>query len=630
MPNVYMNSYVVHELEFLKELNPSQRTAVELTEGPVLVIAGPGSGKTRVLTYKVAYLIATKKASPMQIVALTFTNKAANEMKRRIVELIGVAGEAVFAGTFHAFAARVLRMFGDKVGIERNFTIYDEKDSQALIKDIIEELGYQHERVLTPSYVYERIERLKERFVTPEDTPIYEYPDREVRNIYREYNVRLQHNNALDFADLLFYAWRVLRESEVARERFSKKYILVDEYQDTNRAQYEILKVLAQKYRNITVVGDEDQSIYRWRGADIHNILDFEKDFPDAKVIRLEENYRSTKRILRVATHLISFNILRKGKQLYTTNPEGDRVKIIEAYDERDEARKVVDIVENAGRNLGDFAILYRTHFQSRTFEEELQRRGIPYVVVGGLRFYERKEVKDALAYLKVLVNPRDTVSLIRVIENPPKGIGKVTLKKLQQYAERHGNSLYGVLREVEAIPDIPARIKGHIITLYQNIERWRHLDVKPAELLDKILGESGYWEWIGDDEERIENLRELIASLREYEELEDYLRTVALFTDIDEWRSDRQKLNLMTLHSVKGLEFPIVILTGLEEGLFPHYKSLNEPEELEEERRLFYVGITRAKERVYITYAMSRRRRVCMRSRFLNELPSEEIDFEW
>ena len=630
MPNVYMNSYVVHELEFLKELNPSQRTAVELTEGPVLVIAGPGSGKTRVLTYKVAYLIATKRASPMQIVALTFTNKAANEMKRRIVELIGVAGEAVFAGTFHAFAARVLRMFGDKVGIERNFTIYDEKDSQALIKDIIEELGYQHERVLTPSYVYERIERLKERFVTPEDTPIYEYPDREVRNIYREYNVRLRHNNALDFADLLFYAWRVLRESEVARERFAKKYILVDEYQDTNRAQYEILKVLAQKYRNITVVGDEDQSIYRWRGADIHNILDFEKDFPDAKVIRLEENYRSTKRILRVATHLISFNILRKGKQLYTTNPEGDRVKIIEAYDERDEARKVVDIVENAGRNLGDFAILYRTHFQSRTFEEELQRRGIPYVVVGGLRFYERKEVKDALAYLKVLMNPRDTVSLIRVIENPPKGIGKVTLRKLQQYAERHGNSLYGVLREVEAIPDIPAHIKGHIITLYQNIERWRHLDMKPAELLDKILSESGYWEWIGDDEERIENLRELIASLREYEELEDYLRTVALFTDIDEWRSDRQKLNLMTLHSVKGLEFPIVILTGLEEGLFPHYKSLNEPEELEEERRLFYVGITRAKERVYITYAMSRRRRVCMRSRFLNELPSEEIDFEW
>jgi len=627
----------------LDELNPQQRATVLATEGPVLVLAGAGSGKTRVITYRVAHLIAqgTPAAS---ILAVTFTNKAADQMKERVAALLARTGRATshpWVSTFHSFCARLLRREAPALGLRRDFAIYDEDDQIAAVKMALREIN-EEEKSVTPRGLLEKISAAKNRGTTAEQMAAAAMDQRAgyVAEVYRRYAEILRRAGALDFDDLLLRAVDALREHADIRARWNERfhYILVDEYQDTNPIQYELVHLLSGQRRNLFVVGDEDQSIYGWRGADVGNILRFEQDFPGAKVFRLEENYRSTQFILDAALGVVQNNVRRLGKALHATRGEGSRLRYFESRDATAEAEYVTDEIFQIQRRELDShcAVLYRTNAQSRPFEEALRRIGVRYRVVGGFSFYQRAEVKDALAYLRLVLNPDDDVALLRVLNTPPRGIGKTTENALRDLAEQKGISLWAALEEMAA-GKAPLRDFHALITdLRSELGR-----ASPLELLHQILDRTGY---IGlleqrdnvEDTARAENLRELANALAEHlergEELSDFLDQASLVSDADDY-DERAPVTLMTLHSAKGLEFEHVFLAGMEEGLFPHSRSATNEEQLEEERRLCYVGMTRAKETLTLTRAVFRRTYASERmlrsqpSRFLLEIPGELIE---
>jgi DNA helicase-2/ATP-dependent DNA helicase PcrA len=632
----------------LDDLNPAQRDAVTTGDGPLLVLAGAGSGKTRVIAYRIAWLIAQRGVSPRSILAVTFTNRAAEEMAKRVAALLAPIGvPPPLIATFHSACVRILRQHGRHVGLDARFTIYDEDDRLALVKECMKE-GELAEKSFTPSMVVHRISYLKNHMVSVQDAL------RDARGpweqkaalVYSRYEKRLRETAGVDFDDLLLATVRLLRDvPEVLayyRERW--QHVLVDEYQDTNRAQYEIVRRLTSKHRNVCVVGDPDQSIYKWRGADIRNILDFEQDYPGTKVIRLEQNYRSTKRILSLAAGVIANNVRRKDKTLWTENPEGVRARVYRAWDEHEEANFVAQTmltVRGEGVAWDDMAVFYRTNAQSRVLEDAFRRARIPYVIVGGVRFYERKEIKDALAYLRLVINPADDVAFRRAIGAPARGIGATTLARLDDVAAREGKALLALA----ASP--PADVRGKarkgledFAGVIAHLARERQT-VPPPALIDSLLRASGYRKALEQErspeaQARLENLEEFIAAAEEYFRgepdgtLEGFLDSVALLSDIDELKTGESRVTLMTLHSAKGLEFPVVFLTGLEEGVFPHSRSMEDPEQLEEERRLCYVGLTRAEHRLYLTWALHRRMHgydVGQASRFLKEMPEDQLE---
>lgn len=625
----------ISEERILSGLNEAQRKAVTTTEGPVLVIAGAGSGKTRVLTHRIAYLIGVKRVFPARILAVTFTNKAANEVKERIIGLLSSEPRDLWMGTFHSICVRILRKHADKVGYSRNFVIYDRGDQESLVKQIARDFRDLAER---PSSLVNRISRMK--------TGLSQELDERILQIYERYQMELKRCDAMDFDDLLLKVLGLFESHSEVRDFYAErfKYIHVDEYQDTNRVQYKLLRHLASRHRNLFVVGDDDQSIYAFRGADIRNILEFERDFPGATVIRLEKNYRSTRKILHAASTLISHNIHRKGKTLWTDNPEGEKIPIYETWDEREEAERVADIIYSSSRPPSDFLVLYRTNAQSRALEEALRKYGIPYTIVGGIKFYERKEIKDLLAYLRIILNPRDDVSLTRIINVPPRGIGKTSLERFQELASRNGISLYEALKYNREIPGLRKATRSKLEEFLALIDEIREKseDLDAYEVLSEVINRTDYMDYISSTgqrwevESRLENIQELLGSVAEFvSENEDgslaaYLNSVSLKTEIDDWNPGGA-VTLMTVHNAKGLEFPVVIITGLEETVFPHFNSLGSHEEIEEERRLLHVAITRAKEKVYMTFTrrrFTRRERELRPSRFLNELPQEAVQW--
>jgi len=636
----------MRSLDLLADLNPAQREAVLYEGGPLLILAGAGSGKTRVLAYRVAHLIRGRGVPPDRILAVTFTNKAAGEMRDRIGQLVGERiAERVWIGTFHRVCGRLLRRWGERIGLAPRFVIYDEEDQRAALREALRRLNLD-ERRIPPGAVLAAISAAKNEGT---DLPEYErrataYFEQMVAAVWREYQRILAEHNALDFDDMLLETLRLFAACPDVladcQERFL--HILVDEYQDTNPVQFALLSALAARHRNLCVVGDVDQAIYGWRGADIRNILEFERDFPDARIIPLEQNYRSTKTILEAAEHLIRHNPHRYPKRLWTENPAGEPLTVYAAWDEHDEARFVVEEIRRlqaCGHPLRACAILYRTNAQSRQFEEALLRAGIPYQVVGALRFYERREVKDLLAYLRVLINPRDILSLRRIVNVPRRGIGEGTLARVEAAAERLGIPPLQAMRCPEVLGNLPPQIRravegfGALLGALQ--EAMSRSTV--SELIALTIERTGYraaLEGEGTEEAtaRLENLRELVTVAQEFERVsgetsvEAFLEHVALMTEVDVYDETQDRVALLTLHAAKGLEFPVVFLCGLEEGVFPHSRSLEDPRRLEEERRLAYVGITRAKERVYLTYAQQRtlfgRTTVSVPSRFLEELP--------
>lgn len=631
-------------------LNPQQAEAVINTEGPMLIMAGAGSGKTKVLTCRVANLL-QKGVRPYRILAITFTNKAAAEMRERVNNMSGPAAKDVWLFTFHAFCARFLRMEIDKLpGYGGNFAIYDTADSQNLIKQILKEMNLDDKR-FQPSGILSRISNAKNAL---QDAAAFarqagDFYEQKVADIYSRYEQKLQLNNALDFDDLLMLSIKLLQENKEVREKYQDRfdYLLVDEYQDTNHAQYLLTKFLAAKHRNICVVGDADQSIYGWRGADIQNILDFEKDYPDAKVIKLEQNYRSTQIILDAANAVIENNTGRKPKNLWTENKSGADIIYFQAVDERDEARFVIEQLQNLQRTenkkLGDMAILYRTNTQSRIFEEMLIKSGISYNMVGGLKFYERKEIKDIIAYLRVIFNPADSLSLLRIINVPKRGIGDASLAKIQAYAAANNVSLFEAVSNAAAIDGLSSRFVSKLDDLAGIIFELMNLaDEAPVEdLIDRVLRDTGYLEELENErtpqaQSRIDNLHELISVAQEFaaseeeNNLENFLAHVALVSDIDDTELGEDAITLMTLHSSKGLEFPVVFLVGMEEGLFPHARTLMDETEIEEERRLCYVGITRAKEKLFLSSTKMRtiygNTVTYPPSRFLQEIPARLV----
>lgn len=631
-------------------LNPQQAEAVINTEGPMLIMAGAGSGKTKVLTCRVANLL-QKGVRPYRILAITFTNKAAAEMRERVNNMSGPAAKDVWLFTFHAFCARFLRMEIDKLpGYGGNFAIYDTADSQNLIKQILKEMNLDDKR-FQPSGILSRISNAKNAL---QDAAAFarqagDFYEQKVADIYSRYEQKLQLNNALDFDDLLMLSIKLLQENKEVREKYQDRfdYLLVDEYQDTNHAQYLLTKFLAAKHRNICVVGDADQSIYGWRGADIQNILDFEKDYPDAKVIKLEQNYRSTQIILDAANAVIENNTGRKPKNLWTENKSGADIIYFQAVDERDEARFVIEQLQNLQRTenkkLGDMAILYRTNTQSRIFEEMLIKSGISYNMVGGLKFYERKEIKDIIAYLRVIFNPADSLSLLRIINVPKRGIGDASLAKIQAYAAANNVSLFEAVSNAAAIDGLSSRFVSKLDDLAGIIFELMNLaSESPVEdLIDRVLRDTGYLEELENErtpqaQSRIDNLHELISVAQEFaaseeeNNLENFLAHVALVSDIDDTELGEDAITLMTLHSSKGLEFPVVFLVGMEEGLFPHARTLMDETEIEEERRLCYVGITRAKEKLFLSSTKMRtiygNTVTYPPSRFLQEIPARLV----
>ena len=632
----------------LERLNPAQQETVTQTEGPILVLAGAGSGKTRVLTHRIAHLIGGKGIRPWNILAVTFTNKAAGEMRERVYKLVGSGSKEIWLGTFHSMCARILRRESGRIGYGPNFAIYDPEDQLSVITKVMKEFNIA-ERETPPKVVRAHIDGAKNEVISPEK--YYKFAggffEEKVAKIYEAYQRRLRENNAFDFGDLIMQTVVLFETHPDVLTRYQKQFrhILVDEYQDTNHAQYVLVNQLASSHRNLCVVGDDDQSIYGWRGADITNILDFEKDYPEAKIIRLEQNYRSTKTILAAAGAVIANNRDRKGKELWTENNLGDKIVLMEGYDEREEADLVVErirdeLVSNE-RSLKDFVVLYRTNVQSRALEDRLRSSGIPYTIVGGFKFYERREVKDVLAYLKVLVNPRDSVSLKRIINVPKRGIGEATVMKLESFAAERGVVLYEIFDRLNEIEDVYPRIKKILQDFWQLMEKYiKKKDQEPPDVLaHNLLEEAGYLEMLDkegtiDAEDRAENVRELLYAISEYitraqdTTLESFLAEVSLVTDIDQWDDREEAVTLMTLHCAKGLEFPVVFITGLEEGLFPISRAFDQPHELEEERRLFYVGMTRAKEKLYTSLACRRHRYSenlgSIRSRFLEEIPPE------
>lgn len=627
-------------------LNKEQALAVQTTEGPMLILAGAGSGKTKVLTCRIAHLL-NQGVRPYRILAITFTNKAAGEMRERVDKMAGTAAADVWLFTFHAFCHRVLRMDIDKLdGYERNFAIYDTSDSQSLIKQILKEMNLDEKR-FQPSGIISRISNAKNQLLSPVDyaKAANDFYDQKVAQIYECYAAKLMQNNAVDFDDLLLLTLKLLQENEEVREKYQNKfdYLMVDEYQDTNHAQYLLTKILAAKHRNICVVGDADQSIYGWRGADIQNILDFEKDYPDAKLIKLEQNYRSTQVILDAANAVIENNTGRKPKNLWTDNGNGREITYFQAMDERDEARFVVEqmqkLQQEQNQKLGDMAILYRTNTQSRVFEEMLIKSGISYNMVGGTKFYERKEIKDIIAYLRVIFNPNDSLSLLRIINVPKRGIGDATLGRLQAYAAENDMSLFEVVSNSASVPGVNTRFSSKLDELasiiFEMMSQAEEVPVK--QLIEDLMNKTGYIEELRlsknvQDQSRIDNLMELLSVAEDFakngeeDTLENFLGNVALVSDIDDAELGEDAITLMTLHSAKGLEFPTVFLVGMEEGIFPHARTLMDEDEVEEERRLCYVGITRAEKNLFMSNAKMRtifgHTVSYPASRFLQEVP--------
>lgn len=633
-------------------LNDRQCEAVNHTKGPLLITAGAGSGKTKVLTCRIAHLLELGVA-PYRILAITFTNKAAKEMKERVQNLVGAQADSIWLSTFHSFCAKLLRFEIDGFhGYTRNFTIYDSSDQLVLIKDCLKKLNLD-DKQFTPRSVLGTISAAKNVLMDAKTFAgqAEDFYQQKVSEAYELYQAKLKENNALDFDDLLFLAVRLLEEKDDVREKYQERfqYVLVDEYQDTNHAQYALTKILAAQWRNICVVGDADQSIYAWRGADIRNIIDFTRDYPDAASIKLEQNYRSTKTILNAANAVIDNNESRPRKTLWTENPSGNKVIHYQAQTEHDEADYIAGAIYNrheiSHEPYGDMAILIRTNAQSRVLEEKLMRYAIPYTMVGGTKFYDRKEIKDVLAYLRLLYNPEDSLSLTRIINVPKRNIGATTMEKVAAYAEGEGISLFEALSSPDAIPvtkRAQTALENFAAMIFDLLNDIDGMDV--LSLIEKVIKDTGYGEMLDKDaehdpqgESRKENVGEFLSVAKDYMDsnpdgnLQDFLENVALVSDVDDFESSESKVTLMTLHSAKGLEFPVVFLAGLDEGLFPHSRTLMDPEQIEEERRLAYVGITRAERQLYVTNAITRtmygRISAYMPSRFLGEIPPELVE---
>jgi DNA helicase-2/ATP-dependent DNA helicase PcrA len=631
-------------MSFLNDLNPVQREAVTSLDGPVMIVAGAGSGKTRVLTYRTAHLVHLG-VPPGSILALTFTNKAAGEMKRRIETLVGEKSKPLWMGTFHSFCARLLRFEAEKVGYTRNFTIYDTDDSQALVRGIMQSFGISQQQ-FSPSGIRSRISVAKNQMLAPGpyrnsgNDPLVE----RTAQVYEEYERRLKNSNAMDFDDLLLKPLELFSRHRDVLERYQYrfKYVLVDEYQDTNRVQYLLIRELADRYKNICVVGDDAQSIYAFRGADIRNILDFERDYPACKVFRLEQNYRSTQTILNVAGSVIRHNLDQIPKNLWTKNGEGEPVVLTVCENEADEgawiAAAITEEIRRNKRDLKDFAVLYRTNAQSRSIEDALRRNGMAYILVGGVAFYRRKEIKDVLAYLRVLVNPKDDESLLRVINVPARGIGETTIEKVRRFAQRHALSLFETLAAADLGNELAERSLKPVRQVHALLAKYLALrsSMSASELARALVDELGFLAALKDENTseslaRRENIIELVSALSEFSDtrpgatLEEFLEEVALVADVDMADFDRNAVTLMTIHAAKGLEFPVVFVSGLEEGLFPIAGALEDRKELEEERRLMYVGVTRAMQKVFLSYATARYRFGTLgystRSRFLEEI---------
>ena len=637
----------------LNHLNDKQREAVLKTEGPLLILAGAGSGKTRVLTHRIAYLIEEMGVYPGNILAITFTNKAAREMKERVEALLGQQTD-IWVSTFHSACVRILRRDIEKIGYTRDFVIYDAADQQNILKDCLKELNV-NDKLFPIAMVQNKISDAKDRMLTPQGfmkEAAEDFQLTKIAEIYELYQKKLKKNNALDFDDLIFKTVELFQKEPKVLSFYQHKfqYIMVDEYQDTNQIQYTFIHMLASAHKNLCVVGDDDQSIYSFRGADIRNILNFEDDFANAAVIKLEQNYRSTQNILDAANCVIKNNRGRKSKVLWTSNRVGDRIRYHKAMNEHEEGRfivnKIQEMYESEGRNYGEFAILYRTNAQSRVLEEMLMRAGIPYRIFGGLKFYARKEIKDIIAYLRLIQNSVDDLSVRRVINVPKRGIGDKTIEKLEQHAARTGESLFSAMLEAEALGDFSRRVVAGINDFAALIMKFSELkdEMGVTELISKVLEESGYIEELQKENTmeanaRIENLQEFLSVAMEFEKtaeentLEEFLGTISLVSDIDQMEDQDNAVVLMTLHSAKGLEFPIVFLAGMEEGIFPISRALSSDQDLEEERRLCYVGITRAKEILFLTHAMVRtlygRTNYNGISRFIDEIAEDYIDMD-
>ncbi len=644
----------------LDDLNPSQKDAVTSTEGPLLILAGAGSGKTRVITYRIAYLLEKRKVPPYAILAVTFTNKAAGEMRERVISLAGKRGRPVWISTFHSACVRILRQHVEKLNVSRHFTIADANSSLKLIKDILKEMNVD-EKVLSSRRVSWLISRAKNSLVGPENMSELEEVKRDhllerMVQAYHMYEERLRGSHVFDFDDLLFFTYRLFEEHPDVRKSYEDllHYILVDEYQDTNHAQYQIIRQLSTHRRNLCVVGDDDQSIYRWRGADITNILSFEQDYPDAKVVSLMENYRSTGHILKAASCLISKNMGRKEKELVAVRPDGLKVLAYSSFDERDEAdfisANILDLMRREGFSSKDFAIFYRINAQSRSIEDSLRRQNIPYAIVGGVRFYDRLEIRDLIAYLRFILNPSDWTSFERIINSPGRGIGKVTMDRIRSAADPE-TTPEGAAKRTVAAGTVNKKTGASLQAFLNTITALREKTelVSLDEFVVSVLEDTGYLpalqsENTDESRTRIENLQEFRTVVDDFlkseiseesvsgtEKLSTFLDQISLVSDIDSWADKGSTVTLMTLHTAKGLEFPVVFLSGMEEDLLPHYHSQGEPAELEEERRLCYVGMTRSKERLFLT--MARRRRLfgkydnAFPSRFFTDLPEENVE---
>ena len=636
-------------MPLLKSLNPQQKEAVLHTDGPLLVIAGAGSGKTRVLTHRIAYMIKERNIAPQSILAVTFTNKAANEMKHRLNHLTGILSREIWIGTFHSICGRMLRHDADKIGWRRDFLIFDEDDQMSLMREITKELDLDDR--FKPQVVLEKISAAKNELKGPkeyEETAL-DFASEKVAKAYSMYQDKLFKNNAMDFDDMLTFTVKLFRESSPTLERYQDRlrYLNIDEYQDTNYVQYLLTKLLAGKYKNLCVVGDNDQSIYGWRGADFRNILNFEKDYKDAKVVMLEQNYRSTSTILEAANNVIANNEMRKEKNLWTENPQGELIEHFTAMDSHGEAKFITNEIKKlADRYMyNEFAVLYRTNAQSRVLEEVFIQEGLPYRIVSGVKFYERAEIKDILSYLRLIVNSKDNLSTSRIILNTIDGVGKGTVVKLEAHAEKAAMSIFEAMQNIDGI-DLSTKLKRplqHFVELI-NAFKFDLANYSASEMIEKVINESGYRRKLEQEAtpeaiSRVENIKELISVAKEFEKnsedvtLQAFLATVSLMSDLDKLDENAPAVTLMTLHSAKGLEFPVVFMAGMEEGIFPHYRSLLEPAELEEERRLCYVGMTRAKNRLYFTSADERlifgENWYNKPSRFLQEIPVALIKAE-
>lgn len=634
----------------IEGLNDKQKEAVLATEGPCLVIAGAGSGKTKVLTHKIAYLISEKNVKPYNILAITFTNKAASEMKQRVEKIVGDVAQEMWMGTFHSICVRILRRFIDRIGFDTSFLIFDTSDQKTVVKECLKALNID-DKTFSDRSVLSEISNAKNEMLTPKAYQAKysgEFRKEKIGQVYELYQKRLRENNAIDFDDIINYTIDILSENPDVLQYYTEKfkYVLVDEYQDTNKAQFTLVTILASRYGNITVVGDNDQGIYSFRGADISNILNFEKDFPGTKIIKLEQNYRCTGNILKAANAVIKHNENKYEKKLWTENEDGSLPCLYQAEDEYDEANYVVKQIEHLKTEEylkpKDFIILYRMNAQSRAIEDILRRENIPYKIVGGLKFYERKEIKDTIAYLRLIHNTSDNLSLKRIINEPKRGIGKTSLDKIQEISDRTGTSMYEIIKHAEEF-DLN-RVKANAEEFINLIEelRLKKQELSISELLKEVLNKSGYTRALElentvEAETRMQNLEEFLTVAIEFEEesadntLPEFLESITLSSDVDEMQDEDNTVTLMTLHSAKGLEFPVVFLVGMEEGIFPGYKSIGEPKELEEERRLFYVGITRAKQFLHLTCAKHRTifgsTSYNAVSRFIKEIPDNLLD---